>query len=178
MKHLIALALAAMLVFACAGCALAQTCDLFPVGGKVMLTLTTDRESLSVACSEAVGELGVSRAIVRADGVAPCVISVAKSDMADGQSLADLGEEGLEALKALAAEQFDNPEIVTGTADGVTYIAVKSYGDEGSIHTIFTLVGGYFVQTTQYHEDFSALTQEDGSFAYEVIAGLGSRPLE
>ena len=180
MKHLIALALAALLALSCAGFALAeaQTYDLFAIGDKAMLTLTIDCDPLYIARDEAFNEMGVSHAILETDGIAPCVVSVAKSDVLEDQSLTDLGEEGLEELKKLAAEQFENPEVITGEANGMTYIAVKVYGDEGNIHTIFTIVNGYFVQTTQYHEDFSALTEEDGSFAYAVIAGLGSRALE
>lgn len=180
MKHLIALTLAAVLAFSCAGLALAeaQTYDLFPVAGKVMLTVTLDREPLYITTDEAFSELGASRATVETEGLAPCVISIAKSDIAEDESLADMGEETIEMIAAHVAEQFDNPEIVTGTAGDFAYIAVKSYGEAGNIHSIFTIVKGYFVQTDQYHEDFSELTEEDGAFAREVLAGLGSRKLE
>ena len=180
MKHLIALALAALMVLSCAGFALAeaQTYDLFSIGSKAMITLTIDRDPLRITSDEAFNELGVSQAVVEADGVAPCRVSIAKSDVTDELSLIDLSEDELEALKDIMSEQFENPEIITGKVNDVGYMAVKNYGDEGHIHTIFTIVNGYFVQTTQYHEDFSKLTEEDGSFAYAVISGLGSRALE
>ena len=180
MKHLIALALAAALALSCAGLAMAeaQTYDLFAVGDKAMLTLTIDREPLYITIDEALTELGVSHAFVETEGVAPCMVAIAKSDVIDGESLGELGEEALETLKAIAAEQFDNPEILTGTVNGITYIAAKNFEENANINTIFTIEKGYFIQTTQYHEDFSALTEEDGAFALEVISGIGSRALE
>ncbi|MGN0778485.1 MAG: hypothetical protein ACI4MJ_05010 [Aristaeellaceae bacterium] len=180
MKHLIAFALAVLMALSCTGLVMAeaQTYDLFTIGDKAVLTLTLDDADVCITLEEGATEFSVSHAMVMKEGLASCMVSIAKSDMVEGQSLTDLGEEGLEALKALAAEQFENPEILTGVVNGITYVAVKSYDDAGNIHSIFTIVNGYFVQTTQYHDDFSPLTEEDGHFAYAVIAGLGSRTLE
>lgn len=180
MKHLIALALAALLALSCAGFALAeaQTYDLFTVGGKATLTLTIDREPLYITLDETFTELGASHATVEMDGLAPCVISVAKSDIAEDQSLTDMGEEGLETLKARVSEQFENPEILTGKVGDITYIAIKTCGEASDVHSVFTIEKGYFVQLDQYRADFSELSEEDETFAREVLAGLNVRTAE
>ena len=180
MKHLIALALAALLALSCAGIALseAQTYDLFTVGDKAMLTLTIDCEPLYITLDETFTELGASHATVETDGLAQCVISVAKSDIAEDQSLTEMGEEGLESLKARVSEQFENPEILTGKIGDITYIAIKTCSETSDVHSVFTIEKGYFLQLDQFHADFSELNEEDEAFARNVLAGLNVRELE
>lgn len=179
MKQLMALTLAALLALSC-GLALAQaqTYDLFPVGEKAMLTLTIDRDPLYITIDEAFVEMGTSRATVEVEGLAPCVVSVATSDIAEEMSLSDLTEEELEELKAVIAEQFENPEVLSGTAEDITYIVVKTCAESSDVHSFFTIKNGYFVQLDQYHEDFSEIGEADEAFAREVLIGLGSRTAE
>lgn len=179
MKQLMALALAALLALTC-GLALAQeeTYDLFPVGEKAMLTLTIDRDPIYITINESLVELGANRVTVEVEGLAPCVVSVAASDIAEQMSLSDLSEEEMEELKAVVAEQFENPEVLSGTADGITYIVVKTCAESSDVHSFFTIKNGYFVQLDQYREDFSELSEADEAFAREVLIGLGSRTVE
>ena len=159
----------------------APTYDLCTISGKATITLTTDYAPLYIAqdAEQALlNDLGFARVCISADELAPCVLSVAKSELADGMSLAEMGQEGIDALIALVSEQFDHPEIKTGKLGEHTYIAMMMYGDTGDAHSVFTIVNGYFVQLDQYHEDFSDMDSTDGDFAKAVLAGLGVKPVQ
>ena len=178
-KQWMALALAALLTLSC-GLALAeaQTYDLYQVSDKAMLTLTIDRDPLYITLDEAFDEMDANRVTVEADDLAPCVISVAKSDITEDMSLSDLTTEDLEELKTILAEQFETPEVISGTENGITYIVIKTCADASDVHSVMTIKDGYFVQIDQYQEDFSLLSEADEAFAREVFAGLNVRLAE
>ena len=159
----------------------APTYDLCTISGKATVTLTTDYAPLYIsqdADQALLNDLGFARVYISTDDLAPCVLSIAKSELADGMSLTEMGREGVEALVALVSEQFENPEIKTGMLGENTYIALMSYGDDGDMHSVFTIEKGYFVQLDQYNEDFSDMDSTDGDFAKAILAGLGVKPVQ
>ena len=184
MKRMFALVLTLMLLsiacFAQAESA-AATYDLCTISGKATITLTTDYAPLYIsqeADQALMNDLGFARVHIATDDLAPCVLSIAKSELADGMSLTDMGQEGVDALVAMVSEQFENPEIKTGKIGERTYIALMVYGDDGDAHSVFTIDNGYFVQLDQYNEDFSDMDSTDGDFAKAVLAGLGVKPVQ
>ena len=184
MKRMFALVLTLMLLsvacFAQAESA-ATTYDLCTISGKATVTLTTDYAPLYIsqeADQALMNDLGFARVYISADGLAPCVLSIAKSELADGMSLTEMGQEGIDALVALVSEQYENPEIKTGMIGEHTFIALMAYGDDGDAHSVFTIENGYFVQLDQYNEDFSDMDSTDGDFAKAILAGLGVMPVQ
>ena len=159
----------------------APTYDLCTIAGKATVTLTTDYAPLYIsqdADQALLNDLGFARVYISTDELAPCVLSIAKSELADGMSLTEMGQEGVDALVVLVSEQFENPEIKTGKIGENTFIALMSYGDDGDMHSVFTIENGYFVQLDQYNEDFSDMDSTDGDFAKAILAGLGVKPVQ
>lgn len=184
MKRMFALVLTLMLLsVACFAQAesTAATYDLCTISGKATVTLTTDYAPLYIsqeADQALMNDLGFARVYISTDDLAPCVLSIAKSELADGMSLTEMGQEGIDALVAMVSEQFENPEIKTGKIGENTFIAMMVYGDEGDAHSVFTIENGYFVQLDQYNEDFSDMDSTDGDFAKAILAGLGVKPVQ
>ena len=153
-----------------------STYDLCTISGKATVTLTTDYAPLYIsqeADQALMNDLGFARVYISTDDLAPCVLSIAKSELADGMSLTEMGQEGIDALVAMVSEQFENPEIKTGKIGENTFIAMMIYGDDGDAHSVFNIENGYFVQLDQYNEDFSDMDSADGDFAKAILAGLG-----
>ena len=184
MKKMFALVLTLMLLsIACFAHAesTAATYDLCTISGKATITLTTDYAPLYISQEvdqALMNDLGFARVFISADDVAPCVLSIAKSELADGMSLTEMGQEGIDALVELVSEQFEEPQIKTGKIGDRTYIALMVYGDDGDAHSVFTIDNGYFVQLDQYNEDFSDMDSTDGDFAKAILAGLGVKPVQ
>ena len=182
MKRMFALVLTLMLLsIACFAQAEAATYDLCTISGKATVTLTTDYAPLYIsqeADQALMNDLGFARVYISTDDLAPCVLSIAKSELADGMSLTEMGQEGVDALVAMVSEQFENPEIKTGKIGENTFIAMMVYGDDGDAHSVFTIENGYFVQLDQYNEDFSDMDSTDGDFAKAILAGLGVKPVQ
>ena len=182
MKRMLAL----MLMFVSIAClaqaeSAATVYDLCTISGKATITLTTDYEPLYIsqeADQALLNDLGFARVYISADDLAPCVLSIAKSELADGMSLTEMGQEGVDALIELVSEQFEDPQIKTGMIGDRTYIAMMIYSDAGDAHSVFTIDHGYFVQLDQYNEDFSDMDSADGDFAKAILAGLGVKPLQ
>ena len=150
--------------------------ELCTISGKATVTLTTDYAPLYIsqeADQALMNDLGFARVHISTDDLAPCVLSIAKSELANGMSLTEMGQEGIDALVAMVSEQFENPEIKTGKIGENTFIAMMIYGDDGDAHSVFTIENGYFVQLDQYNEDFSDMDSADGDFAKAILAGLG-----
>jgi hypothetical protein len=159
----------------------ASTYDLCTISGKATITLTTDYAPLYIsqeADQALMNDLGFARVYISTDDLAPCVLSIAKSELADGMSLTEMGQEGVDRLVEMVSEQFENPEIKTGKIGDRTFIAMMVYGDDGDAHSVFTIDHGYFVQLDQYNEDFSDMDSADGDFAKAILAGLGVKPVQ
>ena len=182
MKRMLALLLILVSIACLAQAESAATVyDLCTISGKVTITLTTDYEPLYIsqeADQALLNDLGFARVYISADDLAPCVLSIAKSELADGMSLTEMGQEGVDALIELVYEQFEDPQIKTGMIGDRTYIAMMIYSDAGDAHSVFTIDHGYFVQLDQYNEDFSDMDSADGDFAKAILAGLGVKPLQ
>ena len=182
MKRMLALLLILVSIACLAQAESAATVyDLCTISGKVTITLTTDYEPLYIsqeADQALLNDLGFARVYISADDLAPCVLSIAKSELADGMSLTEMGQEGVDALIELVSEQFEDPQIKTGMIGDRTYIAMMIYSDAGDAHSVFTIDHGYFVQLDQYNEDFSDMDSADGDFAKAILAGLGVKPLQ
>ena len=104
--------------------------------------------------------------------IAPVYVSIAPSELAEGLSMAELGEEGQKILTAMASGQYQSPITETRTTQaGNLYLYIRS-GDTSDIVTLFTLYKGYFVQLTQFKDDFSALTDKDEAFCLELLQGI------
>ena len=177
MKRMFALVLMLLTIACCAQAeAAVSNYDLCTFSGKSTVTLTTDYAPMYISQEDAqalMNDLGFARVHISTDELAPCVLSIAKSELANGMSLTEMGQEGVDALVAMVSEQFENPEIKTGKIGENTYIAMMNYGDDGDAHSVFTIENGYFVQLDQYNEDFSDMDSADGDFAKAILAGLG-----
>ena len=177
MKRMFALVLMLLVIACCAQAeTAASTYDLCTISGKATVTLTTDYAPMYISQEDdqaLMNDLGFARVHISTDDLAPCVLSIAKSELANGMSLTEMGQEGVDALVAMVSEQFENPEIKTGKIGENTYIAMMNYGDDGDAHSVFTIENGYFVQLDQYNEDFSDMDSADGDFAKAILAGLG-----
>lgn len=116
----------------------------------------------------------VSVCQIASDGVASVYITIAPSDIYDDLSMNDLSEEEVENLKALASEQYDNPEMtIEITPSGNKYIHVVT---NVGISSIFTLYRGYFVELTQWHDDYSELTDTDYAFMLQLLHNIEFLP--
>ena len=173
MKKLLGFTLAALML---AGCACAEiatvetTIPLTQPDSPVTITLTCE-EALEVEFDQDVPSTMV-RATVHSEEHADVVISIAPSELYVDRSMADLTEEELDELRAIAGEQYENPSFATETSpEGNLYLFVSS-NDESDIDSLFTIYEGYFVELIQYHEDYSEQTDADDDFARSLLYGI------
>lgn len=111
-------------------------------------------------------------------GLADVHIVIAPSEVAEGKSLKDLGEEGMTALMTLIGEQYENPVYEEKTSpSGNLYLQVCSNEEESEIDSMVTLFEGYMITLDVYREDFSKLSQADKDFAEEILYALWFRPV-
>ena len=173
MKKLLCLTLAALMIagVACAEIATVETTiPLTQPDSPVTITLTCD-SALEVEFADDVPS-GMVRATVHSDEHADVVISIAPSELFVDRSMADLSEEELEELRAIAGEQYANPSFATETSpEGNLYLFVSS-NDESDIDSLFTIYEGYFVELIQYHDDYSEQTDADDDFARSLLYGI------
>ena len=169
MKKALAILLT-LLMLGTAACASAQSAaELASIQGQFDIVLIY-QEPLTLTQDEA--PAGYVYFTAERQGLAPVYVSIAPSELADGLSMADLGEEGQKILTAMASSQYQNPVTETRTTQaGNLYLYVRS-GDASDIVTLFTLYKGYFVQLTQFKDDFSALANGDEAFCLEVLQGI------
>lgn len=112
------------------------------------------------------------------EGLADVHIVIAPSEVAEGKSLKDLGEEGIVALKELMGEQYHNPVFEEKTSpSGNLYLAVCSNEEESEIDSVVTLFEGYLIELDVYREDFSKLSEADKAFGEEILFALWIKPI-
>ena len=117
----------------------------------------------------------VSVCEIMSEGLANVYINIAPSDIYDDLSMNDLNEEEVENLKAIASEQYDNPEMaIEITPSGNKYIHISS---DAGVSSIFTLYLGYFVELTQWHDDYEPLTDADYAFMLQLLYNIDFLPL-
>ena len=173
MKKTLALLIAIMLLLVC-GSALADTVRFLEDSSAFDI-------EMELPDGAAVGEREsselVSYCLITSEGRASVAITIAPSDIYGDLSMNDLSDEEVEQLKALAAEQYEDPELsVEATPSGNSYIAVDA--DEEGIKSVFTLYLGYFVELTQWHEDFSEITEADDAFMLQLLHNIEFLPME
>lgn len=118
----------------------------------------------------------VSVCEISSEGLADVYITIAPSDLYDKLSMNDLSDDDVAALEALATEQYDNPETaIEITPSGNKYIHVST---DAGIASIFTLYLGYFVELTQWHEDYSEITDADYAFMQQLLHNIEFLPVE
>ena len=84
----------------------------------------------------------------------------------------DLGDEEISGLGVMAASQYENPEItVEETLQKNKFIHICS-NDQYDVDAIFTLYKGYFIEMTQWHDDYSAVTEKDYEFMRQLLYNL------
>lgn len=122
--------------------------------------------------TEPILENDYTMVIVDMNNLASVYVMLAPSDVYAGQSLADLTEEDVANLQAQTAEDLDDPVSETKvTPSGNQYILVQDKGEHAGA-TIFTLYKGYFIQLSQFHEDFSAINDDDLDFMMNILYGI------
>jgi len=118
----------------------------------------------------------VSVCQIQSDGLADVYITIAASDIYDDLSMNDLSDDDVELLKAQAVEQYDDAETsIEITPSGNKYIHVTS---DSGVASIFTLYLGYFVELTQWHDDYSEITEDDYAFMQQLLYNINFLPLE
>ena len=86
--------------------------------------------------------------------------------------MADLSEEELDELRALAGAQYEDPVFATETSpEGNLYLFVSS-NEESDVDSLFTIYQGYFVELIQHHDDYSEQTEADDDFCRSLLYGI------
>ena len=173
MKKILTVLLAAVLLCA-AACSMAEieTIYLADVGEGCEAVLVVENPVTVTFNSEEV-PAGFVYATLSREGLADVHVVIAKSEVAEGLSLADLGEEGMAMLKELVAEQYADPIIEEKTSpSGNLFIEVCSNEEESEIDTKLTLFEGYLIEMDVYREDFSKLSEADKAFGEEMLYAL------
>ena len=152
----------------CVG-AVAETVKLPENTNRFDITLTLP-EGATLLSTEQSGEYTQSR--VQKSGLADVVIGLAPSEEYAERSMNDFSADEIELLKTVAGEQYNNPlfEVET-TPSGNSYLHMCS-NEANDIDSIFTVYKGYFVELTQQHEDFRALTEADNAFMLDLLHGI------
>lgn len=177
-KRILTVLLAAALLCAAACCtAESETIYLADVGESSQAVLVMDNPVTITFENEI--PAGFVYAKASREGLADVHIVIAPSEVAEGKSLKDLGEEGLTALKELMGEQYQNPIFEEKTSpSGNLYLEVCANEEESEIDSMVTLFEGYLIQLDVYREDFSKLSQEDKAFGEEILFALWIKPID
>lgn len=171
MKKTLAILLAVMMMLVCSG-ALAETVKFLEDSSEFDIEMALPA---GAAVGEQTSSALVSYCLITSEGLASVAITIAPSDIYGDLSLKELSAEEVETLKAQAGEQYEDPELtVETTPSGNDYIFVNA--DEEGINAIFTVYLGYFVELTQWHDDFSALTEADNAFLLELLHNIEFLP--
>ncbi|MFH1513817.1 MAG: hypothetical protein ABIG45_10740 [Bacillota bacterium] len=172
MKKALAILVAVMMTLVCSG-ALAETVKFLENSSAFDIEMALPEGA--VVGDQASTEL-VSYSEIMSEGLASVAVTIAASDIYGDLSMNDLSDEEVEQLKALAAEQFESAEMtVEITPSGNEYIFVSA--DEEGIDAIFTLYLGYFVELTQWHYDFSEITDADSAFMLQLLYNIEFLPV-
>ena len=173
MKKALAILIAAMVMLVCSG-ALAETVKFMEDSSDFDIEMELPE---GAAVGERASSALVSYCEITSEGLAPVAVTIAMEDIYDDLSMNDLSDDEVENLKVRAAEQYEDPELTIGTTLlGNKYIFVNA--DEEGINAIFTLYLGYFIELTQWHDDFSEITEADNAFMLQLLYNLDFQPVE
>lgn len=167
MKKTLAILLAVIMTLICSG-ALAETVKFLENSSDFDIEMELPE---GAAVGDQISSALVSYCEITSEGLASVAVTIAPSDIYGELSLKDLSEEEVEELKAQAGEQYKDPEMtIETTLLGNDYIFVNA--DEEGINAIFTLYLGYFIELTQWHDDFSPITEADNAFMLQLLYNL------
>lgn len=110
---------------------------------------------------------------IRKDGVADVMLIVAPSEIYADKSLSELSDDELAELTELIMEDMaaESTYTLETTPSGNQYLMIRERG-EGNSNVILTVYRGYFIQLTQFNEDFSELTDADEAFLLDLFHAL------
>jgi hypothetical protein len=172
MKKTLAILLAVIMTLVCGG-ALAETVKFLENSSEFDITMELPEGAV---VGDQTSSPLVSFCEITSEGLASVAVTIAPSDIYGDLSLKDLSDEEVAELEAQAAEQYEDPEITIETTPlGNQYIFVNA--DEEGINAIFTLYLGYFVELTQWHDDFSPITEADNAFMLQLLYNLDFLPM-
>ena len=173
MKKVLAILIAALMLMLCSTAALAETVKF--VEDSTDFDITMELPQGATVGDKDSSEL-VSVCEIKSEGLGDVYITIAPSDLYGDESMNDLAEADVADLEALAVEQYDNAQTsIEVTPSGNKYIHVTTDVGMGSI---FTLYMGYFVELTQWHEDYSELTDADYAFMQQLLYNINFQPLQ
>ena len=171
MKKALAILIAVMMMLVCGG-ALADTVRFLEDSSDFDIEMELPEGAAGEHISTDLGNYY----LITSEGLAPVAVTIAASDIYGDLSMNDLNDEEIAELEALASVQYEMPEASWETTpSGNGYIFISA--DEG-IDAIFTLYLGYFIELTQWHEDFSPITEEDSAFMLQLLYNLDFLPGE
>lgn len=174
MKKVLAIFLTLALTLGCAG-ALAESVRF--VEDSPLFDIEMELPEGATVGAKTGGD-SVSIVEVLSEGLATVRITIAASDVYDELSMNDLSDEDIEVLKQLGSLQYEEPELtIEVTPSGNKYIHVCA-NSEFDVDAIFTLYKGYFVELTQWHEDYAEITEADFAFMQQLLYNLNFLPVE
>lgn len=174
MKKLLSMLMAALLLMSVTG-ALAESIRFIENSSTFDIEIELP-EGAKVSANTNVGQMSI--VTISSEGLADVSITIAGSDIYDLENLADLSDDDVNLLAETAGMQYENPEIVIDTTpSGNKYIHICSNA-ESDIDAIFTLYDGYFIEMTQWHEDYAQLTEQDYDFMLQLLHNLTFIPVE
>lgn len=173
MKKILAILLTALMLFGT--CASAETVRFVENSTAFDIVMELPEDAV-VMMQMQISELSI--VTVGCKDLANVSISIAPSDIYDDKNLADLTDDEVMELMSIAGSQFENPAgTVDVTPSGNKYIHICS-NDSSDMDVIFTVYKGYFVELTQWREDFEPLTEEDEKFMFQLLYNIEFIPVE
>lgn len=169
MKKYLAILLAALLALSCTT-ALGETVKFVEDSSLFDIEMALPENA---AVAEKRGNDQTNMVRITSEGLAGVWISVAYSDIyGDDQSMNDLNDDAVNLLIAAAGLQYDQPEVtVDVTPSGNKYIYICANSDF-DVDAIFTLYKGYFIELTQWHDDYSKITEADTEFMKQLLYNI------
>lgn len=172
MKKALGILLAGIIMLCCGG-ATAQTVKFLENSSGFDIEMALP-EGAAVAEQEFTELVSYSK--ITSEGLAPVAVTIAASDIYGELSLKELSQAEVEQLKALETEQYETADVrLETTPSGNSYIFITT---QDGINSIFTLYLGYFVELTQWHDDFHEITQADTAFMLQLLYNIEFLPVQ
>lgn len=103
-------------------------------------------------------------------------VSIAPSELYDGQSLKDMSDEDVGLLVTALCSEYASPLVEIGeTPEGNEYIYICS-NEITDIDSICTVYKGYFITLTQMNDDLSPLADSDQEYLLTLLYNLKFLP--
>lgn len=107
------------------------------------------------------------------EGAADVYLVVAPGEEYAGRSLSDLTEDELNELQSVIMSDLNTSTTCTleTTPSGNLYLYIQEKGESYS-NTVVTIYRGYFIQLTQFKDDYSELGEADEAFLMDLLHAL------